>query len=298
MPELHESNGPPADKRQDSDQTYTKWAEFEARMQKQLEESQARAVATIRAKAESNKLYMAKISHEFRSPLQVIVGTVDLLGALLEGHQNPAVSRAIANLDTASRQLQASSNDLANYLRSDSTLITIKSETIDLVAFLKRCVDFHADDAARKGLLVRMHSVEPSIEWTVDPARLDQIMTNLIGNAVKYTATGCIDVHCHRMPSGEVCIAVKDTGTGIAEDALKHICEPWYRVNDSVQGMGLGLAIVKATADAIGAKFDMKSKVGIGTEMTVILPGPKGKAKTANPPGSTGGHSAVLANGV
>ena len=297
MPKLNESQDSPAMDNQDTEQAQQRWVEFEAKMQKQLVESHGRAVAAIRAKAESSKLYMAKISHEFRSPLQVIVGTVDLLGALLEANQNPAVVRAIANLETASRQLQASSNDLANYLRSDSTLITIKAETIDLVAFLQRCVDFHADDAARKGLLVRMHSVESSIDWTVDPARLDQIMTNLIGNAVKYTAAGCIDVHCHRLPSGEVCISVKDTGTGISEAALKHICEPWYRANDSVQGMGLGLAIVKATADAIGAKFDMKSKLGFGTEMTIILPGPKVKAGS-KPPVSNGGHGVVLADSV
>ncbi len=213
-----------------------------------------------------------KISHEFRTPLQIIVGTVDLLSVVLASNKDKTVASSIENLNSASKQLLASSDDLADYLRSNSTQIKIKPENIELVEFLSGCVALHEPLAKKKGLDLRFKHDDASIECVADATRLRQIVTNLIGNAVKYTTSGSIELECKRQVDGRTSIVVRDTGSGISEEQQKSIFEPWFRADESKQGLGLGLAIVKATADAIGAKIQLKSTLGVGTEMTLLLP--------------------------
>lgn len=247
-------------------------------LQAKLMETQSRTETTLRASAESRNLHMAKISHEFRTPLQSIVASVDLLNAVLAKNPDPRVATTLQILNTASNQLRSSSNDLAEYLRTNSTHIKIKSEPVELIAFLQSCVSLHNAHAQKKGLPIFFTHTEPAIDYLVDSARLRQIMTNMLSNAVKYTNAGRIDLICQRESDGSIQITVADTGVGISEQGQKHIFEPWFRADDTKQGLGLGLAILKATADAIGAKIQMHSSLGVGTAMTVILPPRKVKS--------------------
>ncbi len=237
----------------------------------------AKVVTTLRASAESRNLHLAKINHEFRTPLQIIVGNVDLLSAVFGNSQDSTVSTSIANLNSACAQLISMSNDLADYLKSNSTQIKLRYETVDLIEFLSACVAMHLPMAKAKGLSMRLtHDVNDLECWT-DAARLRQIMTNLIDNAVKYTTQGSIDIECRKDADGRTSIVVRDTGSGISEEGQKSIFEPWFRADETKQGLGLGLAIVKATAEAIGATVRMKSALGVGTEMTLVLPAKKAK---------------------
>lgn len=245
-------------------------------MQKQIIENNARVVATLRANSESKNLYLAKISHEFRAPLQIIVSTVDLLTALLPNHPNKLVGTSLDNLDKATEQLLAFSNDLADYLKSNSTQIKVKSEPIELVDFLSGCLGMHDVHAKKKGLSFRFKHSEPSMQYRGDAVRLRQIMTNLVDNAVKYTTNGSIELECKSLPDGGFSIVVRDTGSGISEPDQTSIFEPWFRADETTQkGMGLGLAVVKATAELINAKIQLTSVLGSGTEITLILPAPK-----------------------
>jgi signal transduction histidine kinase len=237
----------------------------------------AKVVTTLRASSESRNLHLAKLSHEFRTPLQIIVANVDLLSAVLGNNQNSTVSSSIASLNSACEQLLSMSNDLADYLKGSSTQIMLRYETVNLIEFLSACVAMHSPMANAKGLSIRLKHDEVDLDCWTDAARLRQIMTNLIGNAVKYTTHGSIDLECRKEADGRTLIVVRDTGSGISEEGQKSIFEPWFRADETKQGFGLGLAIVKATADAIGAKVLLKSTLGVGTEMTLVLPAKKAK---------------------
>ena len=109
-----------------------------------------------------------------------------------------------------------------------------------------------------------------------DPQRLKQVLINLASNAIKYNREGgqvsiCVDVE-----DSHLRVQVKDTGRGIAADALPHLFEKFYRVPDAegwAQGTGLGLSIVKQLIEAHGGQIEVESQVGVGTTMTIRLPG-------------------------
>lgn len=256
-------------------------AKRQNQLQQQLIEGHAKAVTTLRASAEAKSLYLAKISHEFRAPLQIIVSSIDMLSACLGKHPNKLVGTSLESLEIASEQLLAFSEDLVDYLKSNSTQIKIKAEPIELIDFLAGCLAMHGELARKKGLALQFQHEATTIEYVGDAVRLRQIITNLLDNAVKYTDSGSIELDCQHRSDGRIFIVVRDTGSGISEDGQKSIFEPWFRANEATQGTGLGLAIVKATADAIGAGIQMKSTLGAGTVMTLVLPPSKPKRPTS-----------------
>lgn len=245
----------------------------QAAMLAQVVETKTKAETTLRASSEARNQYIARISHEFRRPLQSIVASVDLLRAILGRSNDARLAPTLKILDSASSQLLASSNDLAEYLRSNSMHVTIKSEPVELIGYLRDCIAPFEAQATRKGLALSFVHTESTLAYTTDSFRLGQIVNNLLSNAIKYTDTGRVIVSCQRSEDASVLISVQDTGSGISEDRKTHIWEPWFRVDESKQqGLGLGLAIVKATADSLGAKVELTSTLGVGTTMTIVLP--------------------------
>lgn len=234
--------------------------------------------ATEKAGHESKERFLAMLSHEIRSPLQAMLGSIDLLA--LKAH-SPPERRAIDRIRLAASQLDTHLRDVTEYTRLENPAWRLKPEATDL-ALLVRDVCEHFQPQAQNLQLTLACELPPADSlclhniWT-DGARVRQILGNLIGNALKYTPSGRITVKAGVAPeAGHVQIEVIDTGIGIPPEQQERVFEPYVRLEDarvaSAEGSGLGLAIVKRLADRMGAQISLISQPGQGSRFTVILP--------------------------
>jgi signal transduction histidine kinase len=132
--------------------------------------------------------------------------------------------------------------------------------------------------AAAKGLRVEVRECPADVLAWADRSKVDQILLNLISNAVKFTKTGCVSLSCAWQDAKHVRISVTDTGAGIPEGQLENIFEPFVQVGRSLtqqhEGTGLGLAISRDLARAMGGEISVDSEVGHGSTFTLSLPRP------------------------
>jgi PAS domain S-box-containing protein len=219
--------------------------------------------------------FLATLSHELRSPLNAIVGWVHI--ARRHAGDNPELSRS---LDTIERNVRAQTqivNDLLDMSRIMTGEVRLEMQTVDLRDAVWNAVEAvrPAADAKR----VRLDkSLETSIGWTkVDPARLQQVLWNLLVNAVKFTPPGGrVRVALKRVNSHAE-ILIEDSGVGIAPGFLPHVFERFRQADASTTrrhgGLGLGLSIVKSLVELHGGNVNAESAgEGLGSRFTVTLP--------------------------
>jgi len=214
--------------------------------------------------------FLGDASHELRGPLMVIRGNLDLLRlGLPEDERRASVREASEEVERLSR-LAA---DLLLLTEADAEVavepVEVRLDAVVTAAWEKAR---HADDGRHE---IRLSRVEP-LTVLGDRTRLDQVVWNLVENALRYTpAGGGIELDLVRQ-GNEAVLLVSDTGVGIPEEHLPRIFERFYRVDKarsrSNGGTGLGLAIVKSIAEAHGGRVGVSSVVGRGTTITVSLP--------------------------
>ena len=222
--------------------------------------------------------FLANMSHEVRTPLNAIFGYTQLLG------RDPALSveqsSALQQITQAGEHLLELINDLLDIAKIESGRTELHREPCNL----KQCVD-HLLAVARlraeqAGLSLRcaLPDTWPP-DLLLDERKLRQIVLNLLNNAVTYTPRGGIDFMLNVIACNggvyRLQLQVRDTGTGIAEDALPHIFEPFYRAGSTrrkIEGSGLGLAIVQRLVQLMGGTIAVESKVGTGTAFNIELP--------------------------
>ena len=218
----------------------------------------------------SKRRFIADAAHEMRTPLTAL----SLQAESLEKEELSSSARLkverLKDGISRERQLMTSLLTLAcEQNRSDMLL-----ESIDIFDLYTKLID-------EQGLLADKKNIDMGVEGNVrysvvcDRMRMMRIMSNLVSNAIKYTPDdGRIDLMARKMDDGFLQLIVQDDGPGIPEDHLKHILEPFYRVNgdrSAIQGTGLGLAIVKASCDSIGAKLEFANASPHGLIATVTL---------------------------
>ncbi len=216
--------------------------------------------------------FVANVSHELRTPLTSVVGYAE---TLLDGAIEDAAHRRrfVEVIHEQGRRLQSLATDLLALADLERPDLRLRYETIDLRELLDSHVDAMRARAARAGLALECHTGAP-VEVDVDPARMGQVVTNLLDNALGYTAHGSVTVTCGA--DGEtVWFAVADTGPGIDDDDRARIFERFYRVDPARTGRtgtGLGLAIVQHLVTLHGGTIDVESRVGEGSTFRVRLP--------------------------
>lgn len=228
---------------------------------------------------QSKERFLAMLSHEIRSPLQAMLGSIDLLA--LKAH-SPPERRAVDRLRHAASQLDTHLRDVTEYTRLENPSWQLRPEPFDLAATVRDvCESFQAQAQAR-GLQLHCE-VPPQDEAALrsahtDERRLRQILGNLIGNALKYTPQGRITVRASASPASadQVLLEVQDTGIGIPVDELHRIFEPYVRLEDrralGADGSGLGLAVVKRLVDRLGGHLQVDSQLDQGSRFGVSLP--------------------------
>ena len=212
----------------------------------------------------------ADVAHELRSPLTGIVSRI-------EAAQDGVLTDDTANLAAIHREamrLRRLADDLARLGDAQRPGLLLDKARVDLGALAGRRTELLAERFGEKGIALR---TELAPSWaTVDPGRLEQVVDNLLFNALRYTPAGGTVTVRTRCDATQAVIEVADTGIGIATDDLPYIFERFWRSDKSraqaTGGTGIGLAIVKELVTAHEGRVDVTSRLGQGTTMTVRLP--------------------------
>lgn len=225
-------------------------------------------------------LFLANVSHEIRTPINGIVGMSTLLSQDLQPAEQHAYLTAIR---TAAENLKVIINDILDLASIESGKIQYERIDFDLRHLLQTLVDTFHVQTMEKGIELRMHlAPEADKHFVGDPVRVNQILTNLVSNAVKFTHKGFIAVRCYlEKKSGQmhhVRFEVEDTGIGIPPEKLSSIFESFTQADASITrkygGTGLGLTIARQLVSLQHGKISVKSESGKGSLFTVILPFP------------------------
>jgi signal transduction histidine kinase/CheY-like chemotaxis protein len=221
--------------------------------------------------------FLANMSHELRTPLHGILGIARLLH--LEAHDS-AVLRRVELIEQSGTHLLRLINDLLDVSRHDAGQLVLHDERFDFVEQLRQVASIHALHAEEKGLDFTLSiALEPRHLVVGDPARLRQVLHNLLGNAIKFTHRGSIGLEAGPGDAPDaVRIVVRDTGDGIDESEPPHIFEAFRQSTAAhgrpTEGAGLGLTIAREIALAMGGNIVASSAPGAGTTMvfTARLP--------------------------
>jgi PAS domain S-box-containing protein len=237
-----------------------------------LESQRQRADDANRAKSN----FLATMSHELRTPLNAIGGYVQLLEMGVHGAVTDAQLEALGRINRSQKHLLRLINDILNLARIEAGRVEYDIQRIvisDVVAGVMPMVD---PQMLRKDIQFTT-DVAADLIARADLEKVQQILLNLLTNAIKFTATkGSIEVAAGRQKSAAVFIRVSDTGVGIPKDMLEKVFEPFMQVPGSnsraAEGTGLGLAISRDLARGMGGDLTAASKVGEGSTFELILP--------------------------
>lgn len=257
----------------------------------------ARDSAEAASRAKSS--FLANMSHEIRTPMNGVIGAARLLEATPLSAEQRMLTRVIASSGDA---LLTLINDILDISRIEAGKLRVTAEPFDLRALVEGVAAMLGPSAGAKGLELVV-SVEPAVAAQVvgDAGRVRQIVTNLAGNAVKFTAEGHVAIRVAARDDGRVRIEVEDTGPGIAPDQLPFVFEAFHQVDDSStrshDGAGLGLAITRRLAGLMDGAVVAASSPGRGSTFTATLKLPPA-ATDAGPawPAALLGKRALLAH--
>lgn len=239
--------------------------------EEQLLEARKLAEESNAAKAK----FLSMMSHDLRTPLTTIDGHAQLLDL---DSLTPEQHESLNAIRDACRMQMTLISDLLEFARLDSGRVRVNLDTVLVREVVTRAVTFVRVQASDAGLTLTMDAGEWDVSVIADANRLQQILLNLLTNAIKFTpAGGSISIGCEA-GLGRVRIHVRDTGIGIEPDALQRVFSPFVQLGAALprpslsHGVGLGLAISRDLARAMRGEVTVESRVGAGSVFTVELP--------------------------
>ena len=227
---------------------------------------------------EMNRLkseFLARVSHELRTPLNAIIGYAELIGDEIYGPITPAQAEALQSVDESGRSLLDLINQILDLAKIESGKMAVHLAELDVVALIQGVLA--EADALTKDRPYRVILDAPErLPLRTDGAKIKQIVSNLVTNAIKFTREGEVRVTARAEPGFGCTIEVRDTGIGIRSEDMKIIFEEFRQVDGSSTrefgGSGLGLAIAKRFAELLGGFIAVESAPGVGSTFTLHLP--------------------------
>lgn len=241
-------------------------AELEAALERERVARQ-QAEAAVRSRDD----ILSIVSHDLRNPLN----TIGMAAALLELDIGPERRRAQVDVVRRSvKRMERLIQDLLDVDQIESGRLAVAPVPTDAAGLIEETGPGMQLQASEKGLSIEFHVPSEALTVRADPARIAQVLANLVGNAMKFTpAGGRIDVRLVR--EGEFArFCVSDTGPGIAADDLPHLFDRFWQARDRPRrgGVGLGLAIAKGIVQAHGGILEVESRLGAGSTFCFTLP--------------------------
>jgi len=221
--------------------------------------------------------FVAMVSHELRTPLSAILGYAEIFKEQIYGQLNEKQMNMTERIVSNTKRLLGLINDLLDQAQMEAGKLKIKYEIIKPVELLENLHSVMDKITADKGLGLRSE-LDPALPETLtgDSARLQQILVNLVNNAVKFTNEGYVQVKLSLLNQQKWGITITDTGQGIPKDELPHIFETFRQVEGTTTrlhgGFGLGLSIVKQLVNLMGGTVSVESEMEKGTTFLITLP--------------------------
>jgi PAS domain S-box-containing protein len=238
-------------------------------------EQQARREAEAANAAKA--IFLTTMSHELRTPLNAVSGYVDLLEMGVRGPVTDLQREDLRRIRRASQHLLSLINDILNYARLEAGSVELHLSDITLIDALSGMEALIAPQLHAKGVAYEYRPCDRSVRIHADREKLDQILLNLVGNAVKFTdRDGHITLSCE-VTGDNAHVIVTDTGRGIPHGKLQSIFDPFVQVDrhltpERQQGVGLGLAISRDLARAMHGDISVQSDAGQGATFVLTLP--------------------------
>ncbi len=256
------------------------------RRERELTRERELAEARSRGKTE----LLAHVSHEMRTPMNAVLGFSDILA---RSPLQPEQARYVGLLAQAGRQVFNLINDLLDSARIESGRLELVPRPFNLVDVVQLQIELLRARAEAQDLSLNVCVRSGDVGWVRgDARRVAQIVTNLVGNSLKFTSAGGVNVELQREPDGMVLIAVQDTGMGIEPDRLERIFQPFEQADAGIGqqfgGSGLGLSITRSLARLMGGDVAVRSVPGQGSRFDVRLDLP-----VAEPPQAAAPESAA-----
>ncbi len=217
--------------------------------------------------------FLAALSHELRTPLNAVLGFTDVLLAEVDGPLSDDARENLEIVRTSGRHLAALIDDILDLSALESGQLRLVRSYVDLYRIAEAVVREAQFAASAKGLEVRLKG-SPAAAFA-DPMRVRQMLGNIVGNAVKFTQTGFVEVEVRRVESGGSCITVRDSGPGIPREEHLAIFEEYRQSGDHRVrrvGTGLGLAITRRLVEMHRGQIALESELGVGSRFTLTLP--------------------------
>ena len=241
---------------------------------KQIEAARHAAEAASRSKSE----FLANMSHEIRTPLNGVIGFAELL---LDTPLNDIQVSYARNVNVSGKSLLGIVNDILDFSKIEAGKLDLECITTDLLDLLDETVDIVRYNASAKGLRF-VYKPNPSLPEfiSIDPLRFKQVLVNLLGNAIKFTESGEVELsavfHEQGKRQGVLECVIRDTGMGIASDHIGRLFTAFAQADESTTrkfgGTGLGLAISKLLVEKMGGNISVQSVVHQGSSFTVRVP--------------------------
>jgi len=247
-----------------------------------LDAAKERAEAADRVKS----AFLATMSHELRTPLNSILGFTGIVLKGMAGPLTPEQSKQLGMVQGSARHLLDLINDVLDISKIEAGQLEVRCSPFDLHASIARVAGSVLPLADKKGLSLRV--VEPSSlpPMSSDQRRVEQILLNLLNNAIKFTERGGVtlsveliddfDPNGSGKPARAVCLRVSDTGIGMRREDLLSLFQPFRQIDSGLQrqheGTGLGLAICRRLTSLLGGTINVESTLGQGSSFSAVLP--------------------------
>ncbi|HEX2874174.1 MAG TPA: PAS domain S-box protein [Polyangiaceae bacterium] len=248
----------------------------------ELQQALVRAEAADRLKS----AFLATMSHELRTPLNSILGFTGIVLQGMAGPLTPEQTKQLGMVRGSARHLLDLINDLLDLSKIEAEQLEVHHEVFDLRASLDKVMASVAPQAEKKGLWLRTSVVEGLTEIESDRRRVEQMLLNLVSNAIKFTERGGVTLTVERVaafrvevdapPRRAVRLRVADTGIGVKPEHLPKLFQPFSQLDTGLsrqhEGTGLGLAICRRLAGLLGGEIRVRSEWAKGSEFTITLP--------------------------
>jgi PAS domain S-box-containing protein len=220
--------------------------------------------------------FVSNITHELRTPLNVIIGLCQLLERDPQLPLAPLQNEAVTRMERNARSLLELVNDLLDYSRLEAGRAALHLEKVDVAEALKAVIEDYSAETREKR--IELHAeVSPKLGRVLtDKYKLQQVLSNLIGNAVKFTSVGTVQITAAPLDDNRWFLEVSDTGIGISNDALGYIFDEFRQVDDRLAraygGTGLGLAITRKIVELMEGEITVESEPHAGSRFRIIWP--------------------------
>jgi CheY-like chemotaxis protein/CHASE3 domain sensor protein len=280
---LRESQARLEQQQAELEQTNSQLEEQAQELERQRDDLE-KAKDAIQAKANEVELasryksdFLANMSHELRTPLNSSLILAKLLADNSDGNLTPQQIQFAQTIQSSGNDLLNLINDILDLSKIEAGHVEIRPEAVSVERMLASLRHLFEPLAANKNLQLSMTVAAdtPAVIQT-DPQRLEQVLKNLLANAIKFTEKGSVSLTIRRHGNNDLALSIKDTGIGIAEDQQKRIFEAFHQADSTISrkfgGTGLGLSISRELVRLLGGRFQIESRLGAGSTFTVIIP--------------------------